>query len=164
MLILVGSYFQQVQGQTIRVVDSETEMPLENVTIYSQRSEVLAITNNKGMADVHAFKNETEIDIRLLGYESVRLSFEDLERKNMMVRLVISGIGLDELVISATKWNKSVSSTIQQVISISPAQVQLSQTQTAADLLTLTGAVFLQKSQQAGGSPMIRGFAANRLL
>ena len=164
MLIFVGSVFQQIQGQTIRVVDSETEMPLENVTIYSQRSEVLAITNNKGVADVHAFKNETEIDIRLLGYESVRLSFEELERKNMMVRLVISGIGLDELVISATKWNKSVSSTIQQVISISPAQVQLSQTQTAADLLTLTGAVFLQKSQQAGGSPMIRGFAANRLL
>lgn len=164
MLIFVGSYFQQVQGQTIHVVDSETEMPLENVTIYSQQSEVLAITNNKGMADVHAFKNETKIDIRLLGYESVRLSFEELERKNMMVRLVISGIGLDELVISATKWNKSVSSATQQVISISPAQVQFSQTQTAADLLTLTGAVFLQKSQQAGGSPMIRGFAANRLL
>ncbi|MFM7078657.1 MAG: TonB-dependent receptor plug domain-containing protein [Bacteroidota bacterium] len=164
LFILVGSYSLQVEAQTIKVIDSETEMPLENVTVYSRQSEAVAITNNKGMADVHSFKSETEIEIRLLGYESVKLSFEQLERQNMLVRLVISGIGLDELVISATKWNKSVSSTTQQIISISPGQVQLSQTQTAADLLTLTGAVFLQKSQQAGGRPMIRGFAANRLL
>jgi hemoglobin/transferrin/lactoferrin receptor protein len=36
--------------------------------------------------------------------------------------------------------------------------------QTAADLLAISGEVFVQKSQQGGGSPMIRGFSANRLL
>jgi hemoglobin/transferrin/lactoferrin receptor protein len=36
--------------------------------------------------------------------------------------------------------------------------------QTSADLLGSTGKVFIQKSQQGGGSPMIRGFATNRLL
>ena len=36
--------------------------------------------------------------------------------------------------------------------------------QTAADMLGLTGEVFIQKSQYGGGSPMIRGFATNRLL
>jgi hypothetical protein len=34
----------------------------------------------------------------------------------------------------------------------------------AADLLNVSGKVFLQKSQQSGGSPMIRGFETNRLL
>ncbi|HQX96641.1 MAG TPA: TonB-dependent receptor, partial [Chitinophagaceae bacterium] len=33
-----------------------------------------------------------------------------------------------------------------------------------ADLLSQTGAVFVQKSQLGGGSPMIRGFATNRVL
>ena len=36
--------------------------------------------------------------------------------------------------------------------------------QTSADLLSQTGAVFVQKSQLGGGSPMIRGFATNRVL
>ncbi len=36
--------------------------------------------------------------------------------------------------------------------------------QTAADLLNISGDVFVQKSQQGGGSPMIRGFATNRVL
>ena len=36
--------------------------------------------------------------------------------------------------------------------------------QTAADLLGLTGEIFVQKSQYGGGSPMIRGFSTNRLL
>jgi hypothetical protein len=35
---------------------------------------------------------------------------------------------------------------------------------TTADLLGKTGEVFIQKSQLGGGSPMIRGFAANRIL
>src|SRR5690606_22275722 len=36
--------------------------------------------------------------------------------------------------------------------------------QTAADMLAGSGEVFVQKSQLGGGSPMIRGFATNRLL
>src|SRR5690606_12785909 len=42
--------------------------------------------------------------------------------------------------------------------------VQFQNPQTAADLLGVSGKVFIQKSQQGGGSPMIRGFATNRLL
>ena len=36
--------------------------------------------------------------------------------------------------------------------------------QTSADLLEKSGEIFIQKSQLGGGSPMIRGFSANRIL
>ena len=36
--------------------------------------------------------------------------------------------------------------------------------QTTADMLAYTNEVFIQKSQLGGGSPMIRGFSANKLL
>jgi len=36
--------------------------------------------------------------------------------------------------------------------------------QTSADLLEKSGEIFVQKSQLGGGSPMIRGFSANRIL
>ena len=42
--------------------------------------------------------------------------------------------------------------------------VQFQNPQTTADLLSNSGEVFIQKSQQGGGSPMIRGFATNRVL
>ena len=51
-----------------------------------------------------------------------------------------------------------------KIVSISAKDVEMGNPQTAADLLGVSGKVYIQKSQQGGGSPMIRGFAANRLL
>ncbi|NND32964.1 MAG: TonB-dependent receptor, partial [Saprospiraceae bacterium] len=50
------------------------------------------------------------------------------------------------------------------VNTLTAANAQLHNPQTTADLLGSSGKVFIQKSQQGGGSPMIRGFATNRLL
>lgn len=71
---------------------------------------------------------------------------------------------LEEVVVSATRWEQIRSSLPQRLISVSPEAVRLYQPQTTADLLANTGQVFVQKSQQGGGSPMIRGFATHRLL
>ncbi|HHT22142.1 MAG TPA: TonB-dependent receptor [Bacteroidales bacterium] len=71
---------------------------------------------------------------------------------------------LDEVVISGTRWQQSSSNIASKIIQISPATVGFHAPQTTADLLTLSGKVYMQKSQQGGGSPMIRGFATNRLL
>lgn len=71
---------------------------------------------------------------------------------------------LDEVVVSATRWKQNQRSIPQQVVRISKESVNLRQPQTTADLLSLSGQVFIQKSQLGGGSPMIRGFATHRLL
>lgn len=71
---------------------------------------------------------------------------------------------LSEVVISANRWKQNSNDINQKVSIISPTKVALHNPQTAADLLTISGKVFMQKSQQGGGSPMIRGFATNRLL
>lgn len=71
---------------------------------------------------------------------------------------------IEEVVISASKWNQVSGQVPLKVVSISPKENYLYQPQTAADLLGSSGKVFIQKSQQGGGSPMIRGFATNRLL
>lgn len=78
--------------------------------------------------------------------------------------LTPSKIDLNEIVVSASKWNNSIREVSSKIVSVSRKEVQLQNPQTAADLLGVSGYVFIQKSQQGGGSPMIRGFAANRLL
>ena len=52
----------------------------------------------------------------------------------------------------------------KKITPIPKAEVEFQNPQTAADLLGISGKVYVQKSQQGGGSPMIRGFATNRLL
>ncbi len=71
---------------------------------------------------------------------------------------------VDPVVISATKWSQNQGMLPSKISVLKPEQMTLLQPQTAADLLGAGGEVFIQKSQQGGGSPMIRGFAANRLL
>lgn len=71
---------------------------------------------------------------------------------------------LDEVVVSANRWKQNPKDIPQKITVITPQKVALQNPQTAADLLTISGKVFMQKSQQGGGSPMIRGFATNRLL
>lgn len=71
---------------------------------------------------------------------------------------------LDEVVVSATRWSQASSDVPSKIAVISTREVALQNPQTAADLLGISGKVFIQKSQQGGGSPMIRGFATNRLL
>ncbi len=71
---------------------------------------------------------------------------------------------LNEVVVSATRWSQSSKELPFKIATVKPGDVALQNPQTMADLLGNTGAVFIQKSQQGGGSPMIRGFATNRLL
>lgn len=52
----------------------------------------------------------------------------------------------------------------QKIESIDARTIAFTNPQTSADLLQNSGKVFVQKSQLGGGSPMIRGFATNRLL
>ena len=71
---------------------------------------------------------------------------------------------MDEVVVSATKWEQLKSDVSFPITTLTKEEVLFNNPQTAADLLGSTNKVFIQKSQQGGGSPMIRGFATNRLL
>ena len=71
---------------------------------------------------------------------------------------------LDEIVVSASRWCQQSQAQPVKVTRLSFDEANTFNPQTAADVLGLTGEVFIQKSQYGGGSPMIRGFATNRLL
>lgn len=71
---------------------------------------------------------------------------------------------LSEVVVSANRFKQKSAEIPQKITTISASKIAFYNPQTAADLLTISGKVFMQKSQQGGGSPMIRGFATNRLL
>lgn len=73
-------------------------------------------------------------------------------------------IKLDEVVVNAQRYAKQKRKITQQVESISKKEIEFQNFQTTADVLGNSGVLAVQKSQQGGGSPVIRGFEANRIL
>lgn len=73
-------------------------------------------------------------------------------------------VSLGEIVVSSSRWCRESESQPVKITRITFEEAAPYNPQTAADLLGLTGEVFIQKSQYGGGSPVIRGFATNRLL
>src|SRR5688572_26475951 len=71
---------------------------------------------------------------------------------------------LSEITISANKWEQNIREVPGKISTIGKPLVEFQNPQTAADLLALSDNVFIQKSQLGGGSPIVRGFATNRVM
>lgn len=162
--ILFVFSFQVLYAQNIIVKDKDSNTPLESVSITSTNPVALVVTNGRGQADISLFRGSNQIELRMMGYTTMWYSYKELEQLNFEVLLTPSIFSVDQVVVSASKWSQKAREIPLKISSVSKAQVAFHNPQTAADLLTITGDVFVQKSQQGGGSPMIRGFATNRLL
>lgn len=151
-------------AQTVVFKDKETKKPLEGVTLTSEKPKTHSVSNALGQADVSTFVGSEKILIRHLGYRPIERSYAEIEAAKFEIYLEFTELDLDEVVVSGSRWIQTKNDVPSMVVIISPKEVSLQNPQTAADLLNLSGRVYVQKSQQGGGSPMIRGFATNRLI
>ncbi len=161
--LVIGVVFSSY-SQTITIKEQGTDKPLNLATLSSQNPKAFAITNDNGQVDISAFKGAEKIEIRMLGFHTLVKSYNELSSEGNEQLMEPSNLNLDEVVVSATRWRQTSTNIPSKIISISANEIALLNPQTAADLLSISGKVYVQKSQQGGGSPMIRGFATNRLL
>lgn len=151
-------------AQTVTVKDAETGEPLPAVTLSSENPTYFVTTDENGKADLARFEGIDRIQVRMLGYKTIVRSYSQIEADSFEILMQAVAFDLNDMVVSANRWSQSSSNVPSKISTVSPEDVRLQNPQTAADLLNLSGEVFIQKSQQGGGSPMIRGFATNRLL
>lgn len=166
-IILVFTFvFIALKGypQTITIKDQDTGKPLHLVSLSSENPRASTTTNQRGQADIADFSGSEIIEIRFLGYQNLILSYSAIAGAGFNIAMRPTQLSLDEIVISATRWEQNKRDIPNKITSIGVKQIELQNPQTTADMLGNTGEVFIQKSQQAGGSPMIRGFSTNRLL
>jgi hemoglobin/transferrin/lactoferrin receptor protein len=164
LLLCMGAWLASY-CQTITIRDVENRQALEGVTLASNEPSAFAVTDALGQADLSPFKGSVQIEMRRVGYSTQIKSYEELSMDGgdgLLLKPV--QVALGEVVISATRWSQSSKDVPFKIATIGPKDVALQNPQTTADLLGTSGQVFIQKSQQGGGSPMIRGFATNRLL
>ena len=163
LLLLVAVFTSQ--AQELYIYDVEEKQALERVVVRVFTDNLAPLyTNDRGLVDISAFKGAEEIEISSLGYQTIILSYSNLKQLKFRLGLQSQALALDQVVISATRWNQSSRELPYNISTLKTKDVIFNNPQTTADLLGSSGEVFIQKSQQGGGSPMIRGFATNRLL
>lgn len=152
-------------SQSILTINNiETGEKLESVSISSENPKVFFVTNARGQADITALTGVSKIVIRRVGYKTEIRSFEEIAKANFLIDMTATTTQFDDVVVSATRWQQDSKNIPSKISIISSQDIALQNPQTAADILGTSGEVFIQKSQQGGGSPMIRGFSTNRLL
>ena len=153
-----------VYSQTVFVFDRQTGQPLDRVNIHSSNPKASAVTNARGRTDMTSFRFADSITFSHIGYESAVFRFVELSNMNFRVGLQEKTISFGEIVISASRWEEEENEAPVRVEQVTGDDVVLQNPQTAADLLGSGGYAYVQKSQMGGGSPMLRGFATNRVL
>ena len=86
------------------------------------------------------------------------------QQKNNPKDTTLKEINLEEVVISASNFVEKKKNIAQKIDVISAQTIANTNAQNTGDLLINTGKVFVQKSQQGGSSPVLRGFEASRVL
>ena len=71
---------------------------------------------------------------------------------------------LNEVKLQSQRYIKSKKNTAQEIQTITQKDIEFGNFQNTADMLSNSGKLAVQKSQQGGGSPVIRGLESNRIL
>jgi hemoglobin/transferrin/lactoferrin receptor protein len=148
----------------VRVFDQNTLQPVSNALVYTQDSSFAQTTNFNGEINLDKLVDSTLFTVNHPSYEMLITTKRDLSQTANSIFLKQKIMLIDEIVVAANRWEQEKKQTPNRILTIRPSDLQFYNPQTAADMLGQTGQVFVQKSQLGGGSPMIRGFAANSVL
>ncbi len=151
-------------SQTITVFDRDDLRSLPDVAVVNETKTKYIYTNRSGKADISLFTEKDIICFQHFTYERICLSYDELKAKGFEVRLTRKIFAIEEFVISANRWEQNKNEIPNKITTVLKPSIELQNPTTSADLLGISDEVYIQKSQMGGGSPMIRGFATNRIL
>ncbi len=150
-----------VTAQEVVIIDQTTNDPIAGVVVYNKSKSKSIMSDLDGKIVLDSFGTNENIFFQHISYLNFSIKKSNI---NKIINLKQRTQNLDEIVISASKFEQSKRDIPQKVISIDAEKIKFANPQTSADLLESTGNIYMQKSQLGGGSPMIRGFSTNRLL
>lgn len=163
LLTLFFSLFTNAQIQEIKVVDQYL-FPIQGVEVTTSKL-VLGLTNEVGLVPLPHNNMDSALFVFIhQAYYTQTLTYAELKAQNFTVSLRQSTSSLTPVYVTAGRLPRLRNDVALSIDMIKKEEVELHQPQTTADLIGLGQKVFIQKSQMGGGSPMVRGFATNRIL
>ncbi|MBK6552008.1 MAG: TonB-dependent receptor [Flavobacteriales bacterium] len=150
-------------AQTITLLDRQSLQPVAGVLITASGSTASRFTNDQGRFELSALGSPTAIRFEHVSYITKDLPVTELAVRHT-VYLQQRNYDLKEVVISANRFQEDKRDVPEQIAVIKARDMAFLDQPSTGDLLQNSGTLFVQKSQAGGGSPVIRGFEANRVL
>jgi len=160
ILLISGTSF----AQQVRVISKSDLQPVIYCLIYNSDKTVTITTDNNGIADLSKFSITDKLTFSHVSFVPAVIEKSEFTAKITDIELTIAVINLQEVVLSANKVEEKYRDLPVRIDIIPARQIQFSNPQTTAELLQQNGTVFVQQSQQGGGSPVLRGMETNRVL
>lgn len=160
-LLLVGLLcLWQARSQTLKVSD-QSGIPIAGVTLKGKNATIQ--TNINGMVNIAPFAGEDSVSIICVGYVGMVMNYKQLLLQTRL-ELTEKSFSLDEVVVSSSRFEEKRRDVPQQIQVLKAKDIAFMNQQNLGDVLQNSGNVYVQKSQQGGGSPILRGFEANKVL
>ena len=153
-----------VSGQQLKVFSTNSGSPVENVAIFNVTNTSSILTNGFGEANLSKFSLADTLIFQHPSFERLEMTMVELKNQDYIIHLVKKNVMMEEFVFSASRFREKRRSIPNKVDIIREEELQNVTAMTAPDLLLQTGNVMVQKSQGGGGSPILRGFEANKIL
>lgn len=153
-----------LSAQTIMVIDRSSRKPIELVTIQEKETDKGAITDKDGRAELIGFSSNASLILRHPSYRPILIRLHEVERNGFIIEMTEEATEMNDVFVSANRWEQYEEEIPQRITEFKKKDIALAEPSTTADILSINSQVFVQKSQLGGGSPMIRGFAANGVL
>ncbi|GAB2527449.1 TonB-dependent receptor [Rufibacter soli] len=151
-------------AQRATVQDRASLQPLAGVRVIPVQGGGAVLTDAKGRFDVQGFRVTDSLRFERPDYQARTIAVSQLNTLHYRVLLSERSYSLEEVVVSASKFEEKRADVPQQIQVLKAKDLSFQNNPTTADVLQQSGQVLVQKSQAGGGSPILRGFEANKVL
>lgn len=149
--------------QVLTLSDNSSRDKISNAVITDKNNKTIT-TDEYGKADIGSLDKSGDISLRHPSFSTYTLTETEKNADAVEIRLLAKAVILDEIVLSANRYKENKIDIPYRIDVIKQKEIEFGNQPTSADVLQNTGAVFVQKSQMGGGSPVLRGFEANKVL
>jgi hemoglobin/transferrin/lactoferrin receptor protein len=149
-------------GQSVKVLHYKTKEPIKDVQVHNRDKSISLYTNIEGIVSLNDFKINELVYFSHPSFEKEKKSISQIVTDGYRV-LMFDLIELPTIVIKPPRENTHEDFSSVRIDKINSFDIQFSSPQTSADMLQKNSNILVQKSQDGGGSPIIRGFEANKI-
>ena len=162
LLIICLTISLNAFSQKLVIKDFQENTIIPNVTVYNIKKTITVLSDFDGNLDLSAFKETDTLIFSHVSYEKLQISVNKISKS--VLYLNPNTQVLSEIILSVGRNRENKEKISKKVSLITTKKTELDLPQTSADLLYYAGGIRVQKTQGGGGSPVIRGFEANRVL
>ncbi|MEI6866118.1 TonB-dependent receptor [Flavicella sp.] len=161
LIFILGVF--QLNSQEISIIGSDSSLPVSGVLVSNRDKSVVVYSDLNGQVDVSVFSGEKHVFLYHYLYAKEKMSFLEIKKDQFVVMNRLTET-LNEVVVSVTRSKQKKNRIAEHIEVINFRDIKKISPQSSADLLAKTPSIKVQKSQSGGGSPVLRGMEANRVL